>query len=1405
MTEPPARPRISVCGIGASAGGVEALQQFFLAVAPDLGLAYVVIVHLAPDHKSELPAILSRCTTMPVVQVGDSQQEPLEPNHVYVIAPDRKLEITESAVGASPFEQPRGHRTAIDLFFRSLASTQSDGFAVLLSGSGSDGVLGARAVKERGGLILVQDPDEATHPGMPRAAISTGVADIVLPVRELAVRLGELARTRPRLQVTESEGGATEVGAPDDERALWDVLDFLLQRTGHDFSKYKRSTVLRRLERRMQLARKPTIPEYLTFLRASSTEPQELLNDLLISVTMFFRDPDAWAALQAQVIGPLVEHADPDTQLRAWVAGCATGEEAYSVAILFREEFDRRKRAPNFVVFATDVDDGALAVAREGRYPQAISADVSESRLEHYFKREDDHYLVTTEVRDHVVFAAHSLLRDPPFSRVHLIACRNVLIYLDRELQEQVMGVFRYAGRDDAILFLGMSESASDELFHPVDKKHRLFGMRQREDGRRPVLPDILGPPLARPRHGRDLRVSASIASEIHLSALEHVAPPSVVVDERWNVIHVSPTAARFFQQGAGALARRLTELVRPEIRDELYALLQRAADDPAPQLSAFFPVRFDGLPRRMAVLVQQPPQGDDGRRDMLVTFLDAGPAITETPGIEQEPSNELVRALRDKLRLAEQHVEGMQDDHHLTTEDLRSANEELQSLNEEYRSTTEELETSKEELQSINEELHTVNQELKVKLDEVSRSNDDLANLMAATNVASLFLTSDLRIKRFTPQLGEIFKVKSRDLDRPISDLKHTLDYDLEEDARRVLATLVPLEREARSAAGRTYIVRLGPYRTTRGRDVDGVVATFIDVSAIKGAEEALRQSEARLASELNVLRRLHAMTLSVATASTMPEALDYVLTAAIDLHAADFGAVQLLDPDSHTLRIVAQKGFPPAFLERSAVVDDEGESASARALRTRHTVQVADIATDAAFAPYRAAAADAGFQAVQSAPLIGSDGIVAGVLSVHFRTQHLFTERDRQLGDVLGSIAADLIENRAQHDRLRRRTAELEASRDQLARQAAELTQQDRNREEFLAALGHELRNPLSAIQGSVAVVHVSDDRSRRALAVLERQMQHMTRLINDLLDMTRVRHGTVRLERQAMDLSQAADSAVDTARPRADSKGLRIECQLPPTPVIVDADPERVAQILDNLLRNAIGYTDEGTITVRVQKDAGVARVAVQDTGIGIERADSGHLFEPYHRGRNDRRSEGLGLGLALVKSLVEAHGGAVDVESEGPGAGSTFSITIPLTDSPVASATVERVAPPPKRRVLVVDDQRDVADGLALLLETLGQEVAVAYDAQTAVALARERRPEVALLDVSMSGVTGSELANQLRAEFPRGELILVAVTGHDRHDARVVEGRFDQHLLKPVTVASVVAVLNAAAAGMDAKS
>jgi two-component system CheB/CheR fusion protein len=821
---------VTVVGIGSSAGGIDALRQFFSSVSPELGVAYVVIVHLAPDHESELAAILGRTTKMSVVEVGDSKAMKLTPNCVYVIAPDRKLEMTEDTIAAAPFADLRERRAPIDVFFRSLAVNHGDGFAIVLSGGGSDGSLGARAVKEAGGVVLVQDPQEAAHDAMPRAVIAAEVADVVLPVKEIAQRLAELVQNRRTLApLIQPSAGATQAG---DEAALRRIFDLLRARTGHDFTRYKRPTILRRLARRMQLSHRSTFDNYLALLREQPQEVQALFDDLLISVTAFFRDAPTWEALRVHVIAPLVERSQGEESLRVWVPGCATGEEVYTLAILFREELARRDMACELVIFGSDVDQPALATAREGVYPLAIAADVSEPRLTRYFRAEGDHYRVTNEIRDAVVFAVHSVLRDPPFSKLHLISCRNLLIYLDRELQQQLQNVFRYGLRDDGYLLIGVSETADPELFEPVDKQNRIFRARARAAGplvRLPQLPDVpyLQPAIERGRE-RSTRARRS-AAEMHIETLEEVAPPSVLIDEHWNVEHLSEGAGRFLQPRGGPPARSLIDLVRPELVDELRAALHRAVELHEPTLSTFMPVRFNGHPRLVGSLVQPRASAEGRAQQLLVMFLDAGNAGEQEPIERGESNDATVLALRDKLRIADQRLETMRQEHSLAYEDLRAANEELQSLNEEYRSTTEELETSKEELQSVNEELQTVNNELKMKLEEVSRANNDLENFMAATDIPMLFLDRSLCIKRYTAPLRQIFNVKKHDQGRPIGDLTHNILYgDLEKDAARVLSDLMPIEREVKTRDGEQLTLRIRPYRTTEDK-IDGVVVTFV------------------------------------------------------------------------------------------------------------------------------------------------------------------------------------------------------------------------------------------------------------------------------------------------------------------------------------------------------------------------------------------------------------------------------------------------------------------------------------------------------------------------------------------------------------------------------------------------
>jgi two-component system, chemotaxis family, CheB/CheR fusion protein len=1396
---------VPVCGIGASAGGLEALQKFFGALPDDLGLAYVVILHLAPDRKSDLPAIIARWTRMPVIQVGDHDRAKLDANHVYVIAPDRKLEITDTSIGASKFEQARGQRAAIDLFFRSLAASHSDGFAVVLSGSGSDGALGARAVKEGGGLVLVQDPSEASHDDMPRAVIATGVADIVLPVRDLVARLAELVRSKESIVSVVRAAEETVQSDRDQEKALRGIFDLLREQTNHDFSKYKRNTVLRRLARRMQLCHQVTIADYLQYLRTHKTEIQQLFDDLLISVTSFFRDPESWEALQSLVVHPLVEHTDPDEQIRAWVPGCSTGEEAYSLAILFHEEFERRGIQRDLIIFASDVDESALAVAREGRYPNTISADVSELQLERYFHPEGDHYRIVSAVRDRVVFAAHSLLRDPPFSHQHLISCRNLLIYLDRELQEQTITVFRYACRDRAYLFLGSSEVADEGLFRAIDKKHRIFATREPGEGLRPPLPELLIAPRGSVVRREARPVFRPTVTEVHIAALEEVSPPSLLVDEQWNVLHLSASASRFLQQIGGPLTQRITDLVRPELRDEMHVLLHRAFEGVEPQLSSFISVVFNGASRRVALLVQPRPQGEGVGRQALVTFLDGGEAASTALAAEQEPTNELMRSLREKLREAELRIESVRDDYYLANEELRAANEELQSLNEEYRSTTEELETSKEELQSMNEELQTINHQLKLKLEEVSHANSDLENLMAATEVATLFLDVNCRISRFTPRLTEIFNIKPRDRERPISDLTHSLDYDaLERDARSVLANSASIEGEVSSRDGRVFLTRLSPYRKFGGQ-VDGVVITFVDMTAIKQAETALRDSERKLEAELNVMRVLHRTTTTVMTATsveTMQNALEEILSAAIMLTGADFGNVQLLDATSRKLKVIVQRGFAPAFLEAFTSVGPEDGSACGRALCTRETVCIEDVTRDPEFAPYREIAVQAGFRAVQSEPLIGKGGELVGVFSIHFREPRAFSERDRRVGGLVARQTADLIINRTQqkkvaelNEALTRRTAELEASQEQLARQAAELLEQDRNKETFLAVLSHELRNPMAAIQNSLELLSPTHQPPQAAIDILKRQTRHMARLVNDLLDITRINRGRLEIECEMVDLNQCVLMAVDPVRHRAHAKGLALEVELPGNPIYVDADPERLLQILDNLLSNSLNYTERGSITISARRDTAHALIAIRDTGIGIDPSEIDALFNPLHQTKEGRHAGGLGLGLSLVRRLVELHGGRIEFHSEGRGLGSEITFTLPLSRSAAAAISPSREAIPPSRRILLIEDQPDAAEAFRRLLEFMGQQVRVAHTGEVALEIAREQCPQVAFVDFALPGMSGTEVARLLRQEFPSAELTLIALSGYRRDHPAFQNTQFEHHLLKPVAIEAVVALLN----------
>jgi two-component system, chemotaxis family, CheB/CheR fusion protein len=845
LDSPSTDQSLSVIGIGSSAGGLRPLQAFFTALPADTGMCFVVVTHLSPEHESMLAELLQPYTQMPVRQVMERVE--MQPNHVYVIPPGKRLLVSDKGLDLDEFDMRRGQRLQIDSFFRSLGEHHGDGAAIILSGTGSDGAVGMQSIKENGGLLLVQDPKEAEYDGMPRSAIATGLVDIVAPVAELAAKLVEAKRTQASLKVPQEPEKLSETA----QQTLAQILTQLRTRMGHDFSGYRKSTLLRRISRRMALARAETLPDYLKYLREESEEIEILFRDLLIHVTEFFRDSEAWERLAEQVIPQLFVGKRKNDTIRIWSVGCATGEEAYSLAILLMEHSATLANPPEFQIFASDLGKNALEFARAGIYPEAIAANVSEQRLDRFFERDNSHYRVRPDVRERILFTPHNLLQDPPFSRLDLITCRNLLIYLERELQERVFESFHYGLNPQGYLFLGSAESIGgmDNLFETADKQYRIYrrSQKSRETRVLPSLPlssrTLLAGGEEQRRGGRGVDV------ETHRRALEEVGPPSLLVDETYTVLHLSETAGRYLLPPGGRPTSEATKLVRPELQPALRAALFDAFERGQSSITRPIPVRFNGASSPVILMVRPLPQ----RKRALVLFLedekwgDAWPGAGQDPGDQSVSGTRSTQELEGQLHQTQQRLQSMRKEYETTVEELRATNEELQSTNEEYKSTLEELETSKEELQSVNEELHTINLEMKFKVEEVSQAHSDLQNLLASTEIATLFLDRHLCIGRYTPRAAQLFNLMPSDKDRPIIHLRSNLAYEeLEADARSVLATLRPVEREVRDGDGHWYLVALRPYRTLEDR-IDGVVITFVDITTNKVAELALAQSEER------------------------------------------------------------------------------------------------------------------------------------------------------------------------------------------------------------------------------------------------------------------------------------------------------------------------------------------------------------------------------------------------------------------------------------------------------------------------------------------------------------------------------------------------------------------------------
>jgi len=1359
-----------VVGIGASAGGIQALMTFFEHMPNDCGMAFVVIMHLSPKHESNVDKIIQNVTKMPVLQV--TQAVAIERNRIYVIPPALDLSMNDGYLRLQQPERERGPQVAIDLFFRALADVHhSHAVGIVLSGSGADGSVGLSRIKEQGGVTLAQAPDDAEYESMPSSAIETGMVDIVLPVAEMPQRLVELsqnlqvllARKDPLSPLSdieekdipegEVEYAQAHTQSKPNELALREILAALRSRTGHDFRHYKQATVLRRIERRMQVNALRDMPSYARHLQSHPEETPALLADMLIGVTNFFRDREAFEALERDIIPLLFEQKQDtdDKSLRVWSAACSTGEEAYSLSMLLADqaEVSGVRGDIQLQVFATDIDDRALETARAGTYPEAIVTDVPPARLRQYFVKEQNHFRMQKELRERILFARHNILRDPPFSRLDLISCRNLMIYLDRDIQVEVLRMFHFALNPGGYLFLGSSETADacSQLFTPVDKKNRIY--RAKDVGsslRRAPTGPFQGfalsipprPPLNEP-YRRNKKFSFA---DVHQRALEQYAPPSVIVNHEGEIVHMSDKAGSFLRYVGGEPSLNLTTLIHPQLRLELRTALYQAAHTGKSVEARRVRLERDGRNFYVNMVVRPFRDNEAGSEYMLVLFDEVEACMDSSTLEHPDTKDSVLTQLEAELQQTKEQLQITMEHSETSTEELRASNEELQAINEELRSATEELETSKEELQSINEELTTVNFELKTKVDETSKINDDLQNLISSTDIATVFVDRKMRIKWFTPRARDIFNVIGNDAGRSLLDITHRLDYPLlHQDAAEAFGELHLVEREVHNRNNdRWYLARFLPYRTLDDR-IQGAVLTFIDVTDRRRAEAQLQDGEAHMRRLAQSTKGYGIITLDC----------NGIITTWNRGAEAIFGYTEMEAIGKCIDMIYTQAdrdaGVPEAERKRAL---EQGQASDERWHLRRDGSQC--------------------FFSGLVNPLVDNDGTVIG----------------------FAKIARDLTEEKQQNFNQQN---ELESI------QAANL-----QKDQFFAVLSHELKHPLNLIQLNTDLLARSQAAKnsqslRKATQSIQNAVRSQSRIIDDLMDVSRIRTGKLKLQFSTLNYQEVLRGIEAVFAPLAQAENVTFDSYKPEQPIYIHADPTRLDQIIWNLLNNAWKFTKCGErICMQLERDGELARLDVIDTGEGISADFLPKVFDMFGQAdmqHAQRSKHGLGIGLALVKQLVEAHGGRIEAFSEGIGRGARFSIWLPIhlqTELELSElGSGAEIGGLAGIRILLVDDSPDILETMCELLESEGAKVTTADGGAQGIELAEQALFDVIVSDVGMPQIDGHKMMTAIRGGTTNAQTPSIALTGYGtlRDVEKAKSAGFTLHLRKPIDLQALI--------------
>ena len=1379
-----------IVGVGASAGGLEALTELIKTLPANTGMGFVLVQHLAPTHVSALAEILARATGMPVVEV--QAETPVEPNHVYVIPPDRGMIIVQGVLQLLPRE--RGLHRPVDQFFRSLAEDlRHEAIGVVLSGTATDGTLGLEAIKGEDGITFAQDAT-AQHEGMPHSAIASGCVDFVLPPEGIAQEIVRISKHQYALPLAMARN-------PENEPGFAQVVQLLHHVTGVDFTHYKFNTLFRRLTRRMVFLKLDTLPEYIKHLREAPAEVEALYQDILINVTSFFRDKESFEMLKSNVFARLLKDRSRHEPVRFWTLGCSTGQEAYSLAMAFAEAAEAAGSSVPLQLFATDLNAAGIEKARAGIYPKDIAQDVSPERLRRFFTDVDGSYRISKAIRDACVFSRHNVMTDPPFSRIDLISCRNLLIYLEPVLQKRILPILHYALKPSGCLWLGASETigAYRDLFDAEDAKHKIYAKKPGSGpgrGHFPLQHDGVSRAPFTPITGRT-GDGADLHREADRLLSTRYSPPAVLVSADLDILQYRGDTGPYLAPAPGKASLNLLKMLREGLLVGVRAAALRAGQDGASVREEGLRVRSDGGSREVAIEVIPIKGGGSKESGFLILFEDAhvrredgDPAGPQGPESLQgtsppqraqpdSPDSENARLARE-LSATREYLQSLIEQQEAANEELQSANEEVQSANEELQSTNEELETSKEEIQSSNEELATVNDELNNRNTEMNRVNNDLVNLLGSVQIAIVMLGRDLRVRRFTPAAEKLLNLIPADVGRPLPDINLKLDGlpELEPLLMEVLDTVSTAERDVRDKDGRWYSLRLRPYRTL-DNTIDGVVVMLVDMTDHKRAEAIVKTQNDRLA----LLWEAAGVLLSTNDPNAMVRGLFAKIGPPL---GADVYFNHMVDETGDVLRLASYAGVPEDSVTSFERMEF-GQNIVGTVAVNRQVLVATHI--QQSVEPKFLLAKSIGLRAYACNPLM-SGNLLFGTLSFASRTRDQFDPDELAMLQAISHYAA------VAYERLRL---------------VNKLREADQRKNEFLALLAHEIRNPLAPISNALNIMRTTDQRETQfsAFEIMERQVGHLVRLVDDLIDVSRISLGKVDLRMERVDLALAVNHAAEDARVLFNDMRQALSVAVPPQPVYLNADPNRLTQVLGNLLNNASKYTQQGgRVAITVERDGEQAVIRVRDTGIGLNADQLTRIFEMFMQVDTspERSGSGLGLGLTLVRTLVEMHGGTVEVHSAGLGQGSEFVVRLPMMAAtggpPLLEPSADTQTPIATRRVLIVDDNPDTVTSLAILLEHSGHEVQTAQDGLEAVAVAETFQPDIALLDLGLPKLNGYDAARRIR-EQPWGKtMLLVAMTGWGQPEARrkSAEAGFNVHLVKPVSHDALMTLLTKSRSG-----